>query len=1505
MEKRYRIIISGKQLYKEIEISPEHKSLRFGTGLNCDVRVRRGLFFEPVELLFARDEKGEWSVLCSDNLYIYVDEVRKLMSIPIHHGMEVEFRYQKTEGTVLNIQFVMDFDYEQKEYNRRYDIASLPTISIGTNPSNQLVLSGPYMNNANIVLHKNNNEYELKIISTKYGVSHNGNLVADQALIRNGDFFAVANYGFFYKNGCLYTQQNLPIGENGLTHTDSTRRGNYPKFNRNTRVLTKINDEKIEILDPPPIPKKPKNDLIGRLLPSLSMVLISVVMASGARGEGGGAFVLFSLVSSVVGIVTGVRGVRNAKKDYKKEKKDRVKKYTNYIDRKKNEIDQARQEEKDILCDKYISERQEIGRLKNFSHDLFDRCREDEDFLEVRLGIGKREAERKIEYKKQEHLEVEDELQNVPKELHDQYKYISETPIVCSLNKVNAVGIIGKKTERFEIMKGMILDICARQYHADVKMFFVAEKQEADKITWLRMLPHVQNDILGIHNVVCDDSSRTVIFEYLYKELSLREESKKNFPHIVVFLYDEYGFKSHPLSRFVENAKEIGVTFVFFGDTRADISLGCEYLIQSSEAGKGTLIDTKDSKKEKEFTYNLISDSDMHAMVQLLAPVYTEEISLEGSLTKNISLFELLHILAVEDVNLAQRWNAAKVYQSMAAPIGVAKSGMILLDLHDKAHGPHGLVAGTTGSGKSELLQTYILSMAALYHPYEVGFVIIDFKGGGMANQFKDLPHMMGRITNIDGKEINRSLRSIKAELNKRQRLFAEAGVNHIDNYIIKVRKGEVKTPLPHLILIVDEFAELKAEQPDFMKELISAARIGRSLGVHLILATQKPSGQVDEQIWSNSRFKLCLKVQSPQDSNEVLKSPLAAEIKEPGRAYLQVGNNEMFELFQSAYSGAPERTEDSNLKEFTIYEITSSGKRLPVYVQKKKKEQNVKTQLDAMVQYMASFCQKNQLKKLPEICLPSLEECIEFPIQKALSDKSSHIVAEIGIYDDPDNQLQDVYSVDLTNQNMMIIGSAQSGKTNLLQTLIRSVTTKYTPQDVNIYIIDFASMYLKNFETLNHVGGVVTASEDEKLKNLFKLLYKEIAFRKEKILSLGVSSFSAYKEAGFNDLPQIIVMVDNLTTLKELYFQDNDELLNICRDGLAVGVSVVIANAQMSGIGYRYLSNFACRVALFNNDSSEYSSLFDYCHERINDIHGRCLVEVDKVHLECQTFLSFTGEKEYERVSQMKEYIEAVNQLANGKRAKAIPVIPNVLTMQQVSADYANEMRNYDVVAGLDFASVMPFNLELNGIGAIALSGRKGMGIHNFMRYLVRILEQRYSDKTEVYIIDGFTRKVADVEKCKNVKEYEVLPAKSVDILCGIEKILQERYEKIAIGESNLLDEAKMIMVIINNAAALEEITNNLEAQTAYNNIVGKYKNMNACIVVGDYPNENISYSAPDIIKKIRDARNFIFFDDLTNMKIIDLPLAAMREHKKPIEAGEAFYIHENEVRKLKTVKC
>ena len=405
---------------------------------------------------------------------------------------------------------------------------------------------------------------------------------------------------------------------------------------------------------------------------------------------------------------------------------------------------------------------------------------------------------------------------------------------------------------------------------------------------------------------------------------------------------------------------------MFFGQTRADIPVGCDYVVQLSGGYRGVLINAAEKSKTVPFVSSQISDTLAVRIVRTLAPVCTDEVSLEGELIKNISMFKMLNILSVEDLDLKARWSASKVTKSMAAPVGVSKTGIVMLDLHDKAHGPHGLVAGTTGSGKSEILQTYILSMATLYHPYEAAFVIIDFKGGGMVNQFAQLPHLLGAITNIDGNAINRSLKSIKAELQKRQKYFAQADVNHIDKYIRKYKAGEVSEPLPHLIIIVDEFAELKAEQPEFMKELISAARIGRSLGVHLILATQKPAGQVNEQIWSNSRFKLCLKVQSKEDSNEVLKSPLAAEIKEPGRAYLQVGNNEIFELFQSAYSGVPEREDEGTGKAFTIYEVPDGGKKVPVYVKKKNKgQEGMNNQLEAIVSYVSEYFRSIRLESV------------------------------------------------------------------------------------------------------------------------------------------------------------------------------------------------------------------------------------------------------------------------------------------------------------------------------------------------------------------------------------------------------------------------------------------------------------------------------------------------------------------------------------------------------------
>lgn len=1041
----------------------------------------------------------------------------------------------------------------------------------------------------------------------------------------------------------------------------------------------------------------------------------------------------------------------------------------------------------------------------------------------------------------------------------------------------------------------------------DVKLFFVAEKEHAGRMHLFRFLPGAYCAQTDTRGIVTDDESKTLIFEYLYKELTMRAQEKRLYPHLLVFFYDEYGYKKHPISQFTEKGKDLGVTFLFFGQTRADIPVGCDYVVQLSGGHRGVLINASKRSKTVPFVSSQISDTLAVRIVRTLAPVCTDEVSLEGELTKNISMFKMLNILSVEDLDLKARWSASKVTKSMAAPVGVSKTGIVMLDLHDKAHGPHGLVAGTTGSGKSEILQTYILSMATLYHPYEAAFVIIDFKGGGMVNQFAQLPHLLGAITNIDGNAINRSLKSIKAELQKRQKYFAQADVNHIDKYIRKYKAGEVSEPLPHLIIIVDEFAELKAEQPEFMKELISAARIGRSLGVHLILATQKPAGQVNEQIWSNSRFKLCLKVQSKEDSNEVLKSPLAAEIKEPGRAYLQVGNNEIFELFQSAYSGAPEREDEGTGKAFTIYEVPDGGKKVPVYVKKKNKgQEGMKNQLEAIVSYVSEYFRSIQIPQLPDICLPPLGECIEFPpvSKEAVQEQKKEVgfYAWIGVYDDPDHQNQDQYAVNLSAGNMIIIGSAQTGKTTILQNVIRSLSEQYTPDEVAIYIIDFASMVLKNFETLNHVGGVVSSSEDEKLKNLFKMLWEEMETRKEKLLSVGVSSFVAYKEAGRTDMKQIVLIIDNLTALKELYFQDDDELLNLCREGITVGISIVIANAQTAGIGYKYLSSFSNRIALFCNDGNEYSAIFEHCNRRLEHLPGRCFAEVDKQILECQAYLPFAGEKEFERAEAIRGYIEKRNGECT-EVARKIPLIPPVLSMNYMAQQFGNMMRgHFDLAAGLNYEDVMPYMLRMSSIGVLAVVGREGSGRHNWIKYVADMMELMYPGRSKVYISDGIGKKLASMKEKGNVVRYSMIAEDIVSYLKEIEEELQSRYELLAKGIESDPAEADYMLLIIDNPDAIEQISNSKEALASYKNIIGRYRNMNVGVIISAIENAPIPYSAPEVIKGIRDGRHLMYFGDISELKIYDMPLAVTRKFKKPIETGDGYYIKENECIKLKT---
>lgn len=1500
MNNKYKVIISSRNLYREVELPLESSVYRIGTSVECEYRLNRESFFEDIKLEFSQNN-GIWKMSCIDNLYISEGDSKRLLSKELRHGNQVLVYYVETNTEVLKVEFIIDFDNKTTKFERRIDLSRNQRILIGGGQENDIILRGKFIQNDKIELVRSSNGYNLQILNTLYGVNHNGNRAAHNEFIKNGDFISIANFIFYCKDNALWMKIDNDYEIRNLYYNDYEKINNYPRFTRNTRVKMRIDKESIKILDPDNEPVKPQLNLLTSLMPAVVMFALVIVLR-GFLGTSTGTYVLFSICSMGMGVITSILNIRKTQKKYKEDCEHRIEVYQNYIGNKRQEIEYARVSELDCLRKTYYSTEENLQNLQNFTPKLFDKLPDDDDFLEVYLGIGKRKAQKEIDYKLKEKLEIGDDIAQWPSMLSDEYKYIEGAPITLPLREANAVGVVGNHSFLYEMFKNIMIDLVSRHYYGDVNIYtFIDDEQE--RFNWIRFLPHLQNGNFN-RNIVCDNQSKNNVFERLYKELTYRSEAKKIDGFNVILVMNEQGLKRHPISQFIEKASELNTVFIFFENREELLPLYCSSIIRMLSNNQAVLYETDNQMNHQEFVYSMVQDYMLKKSFEVITPVYCEEISLEGAMRRNISLFELLDIFTAEDLDLKSRWSASKIYDTMAAPLGVnVKDEIVYLDLHEKYHGPHGLVAGTTGSGKSEILQAYILSAATIFHPYEIGFVIIDFKGGGMVNQFKELPHLIGAITNIDGNEIQRSLKSIKAELIKRQNYFASAGVNHVDKYIQLYKEGKVREALPHLVIIVDEFAELKLEQPEFMKELVSAARIGRSLGVHLILATQKPSGVVDPQIWSNSKFKLCLKVQSKEDSNEVIKTPLAAEIKEPGRAYLQVGNNEMFELFQSAFSGAPAIVDDDEMgKSYELKQVSFTGVRTPIYVKKKQKSKSSHNmnQLESTVKYISEYCEKENIIRLPSICLPPLSSCLPFVNQNSYS--KLVIEATVGIYDNPDQQLQREYKLDVTSRNYMIIGSAQTGKTNILQTIIRSIAENYTAKDVNMYIIDFGSMILKNFAKLSHVGGVVCSHEDEKLKSLFRLLSEEIIVRKAKLAEAGVSSFVAYKEAGQEDLPQIVVFVDNLTALKELYLQENDLLLPLCRDGIAVGVSFVVANVQTAGIGYRYLNNFEGRIALFCNETSEYNMLFEGGRIKLPSIEGRSMVQLDKVVYECQMYLAFEGEKEFERVGAIREFVQLRNQHSQGYKAKYIPEIPQFVTEEYISEKYDVECTNNELVLGLDFATVLPVEYDVLGNKFLVLSGKRDSGMESFAKYLVDTIRTKYS-KTELFILDDMAGKWRDYEALSDTEFYTSIQNTSTGVITELGYRLKSRYEDLSARQLESLEQESWIVLVVESAEVIVEISKDKLCMQMMKDIFDKYYEMKVFILFSNVSNSAISFNAPELLKSIKEHKRYIIFDDICNIKLTDIPLSLTRKYTKPLEKNDAYMVVDTEVKKIRVI--
>ena len=1065
------------------------------------------------------------------------------------------------------------------------------------------------------------------------------------------------------------------------------------------------------------------------------------------------------------------------KKQRKKRENLRQTKYTKYLNDKARRIELLLNNESQILNDTYLNSQDCINALEKRTNNFWHWQVTDEDFLTVRLGTGRQRPHLEIKAPEEHFTLDEDDLLNKVYELKSKYEYIDNVPVVISLRNYPVTSFISS-TFNNDFINEIISQLITLQSSIDLKIVIFTSDVNLKYWEYMKYIPHVFADDKSIRFFAASVENAKAVSNYLEEVLKSRKESKNPdsitsqetiyMPHYLIITDDYKKYKNiNIINEIVEkNGGEFGFSLSIFEKSIKQVPINStafvEYtdddgVIIEKQAGLNNQAIFKINKPEYSLNMSNIA-------INLAAiPVNTKDG--QAGLPSSIAFLDMYGVSKIEQLNVLNRWRQNNPVISLNTIVGVHPNGdNFELDLHEKYHGPHGLIAGATGSGKSEFIITWILSMAINYHPYEVQFVLIDYKGGGLAGAFENkenkikIPHLVGTITNLDVNTMNRSLTSIQSEIIRRQKIFNEVrenlGEGTIDIYKYQklYRDGVVSKPLSHLFIVCDEFAELKQQQPDFMQNLISVSRIGRSLGVHLILATQKPSGVVNDQIWANSKFKVCLKVQDREDSMEMLKRPDAASITDVGRFYLQVGYDELFEIGQSGWSGAKYTPSDKIVVKVdeSINYINDIG-----YILKSIKEKTTDNtsnvdygdQLINIVKYINHLGEKEQLKINPlwlDI-IPALINIEEVKKKYGYKPQAYYINPAIGEYDDPVNQSKSILNIDLSKKgNLVVYGLPGTGKETLLTNLIRSTIIEHTPDEVSVYVIDCGSGSLQTFNSFPHVGDVITVDDSEKITDLFKMIDQEIEHRKDLFVDYA-GSYNEYIENSGQKLNVMLVVINNYDIFAENYANETELLQSMFRDGYKYGVVFAVSAISTTVIKSRSMSYFNNKICMRLADPTDYRMILNAPKELTPaEYFGRGIVQLGKNAYEFQTAM-FASAKD--QVNSLRELSKLLN-ASYTTRARPIPTIPKEVTVNSL-LDKVTNSNTIPVGFNMDTKGVSYYELLENKISIISYSI-----FDEVKQYFVRALAKLLSINSKVYLIDlnnAITKGIKNVELINN----------------------------------------------------------------------------------------------------------------------------------------------------------
>lgn len=1244
-------------------------------------------------------------------------------------------------------------------------------IVIGNTNDCNIIYRCPFISNLQASITYNNNYLLLQKNNSVLIYINNIVLKTNQYYIKNGDVVNISGLKLMFFNGIVLINNpgncvtvnmiaaklNLysPIINNDFQNIEIKDKPLYDResyFSKSPRIRRIIEKKDIRVDSLPGGSETEDMPLIYTLGPMFTMGIVSVIMLVNTVTK-----IIqktATLQNSWTSLVTALAMILSTMfwpiltKNYNKKLKARKRKeleekYDEYLKTKSEELRNEQILQKEIILENLVSSSECINMIQKRNMFFWDKRIEQNDFLDTRVGIGDAKLDINVIYPEEGFTIDENELKKKADKLIEDFKYIKNVPIKYSFYKNKLTAVMGSDEKQLYFMDGILLQLLTFYSYEDLKIVVFSNDDNKKHWEYVKYLNHNFSNDKTIRFFATDQNSIKNVTDYLNQVLSSRlsevgeGSENKNLlfrPHyfIVIDSYDDV-----KNTEFMKNITEIdqsfGFSLVILEKKLSKLPSKCSNFIQLGDKTSSIMENSLDMQEIQNFIAEISYNIDMLQISKILSNIPIEFENNEKKLPESISFLEMEKVGKVEQLNILNRWNTNNSTVSLKAEVGVGEdSNLMYLDLHEKYHGPHGLIAGTTGSGKSEFIITYILSLSINYSPDDVNFVLIDYKGGGLALAFDNkkmglsLPHLAGTITNLDKALMDRTLVSIDSEVKRRQKLFNDAreklGESTIDIYKYQqlFKDGKLDEALPHLLIICDEFAELKQQQPDFMDNLISIARIGRSLGVHLILATQKPSGVVNDQIWSNSKFKVCLKVQDAADSKEMLKKEDAASIKEAGRFYLQVGYDEYYALGQSAWCGAAYYPTDVLIKQTdkSINIIDDSGSIIKsIQSGNKKKVKQQGDQITAILENVVAVSEGIG-KKAKKLWLDSIDEVILIDdlIRKYNYKKDlTNLEAVIGEYDAPESQQQGLllYSF-LRDGNTVIFGNDGSEREMLLSSIIYSTSILYTGNDINYYIIDLGSESLRKIINMPQVGDMAFIDDEEKINNLIKLIDKKMKERKKLFIDYG-GEFKNYQEQNENSkLPIISVIINNYDTFIETYQNQVEEFIKLYRDSVRYGIVFILTGTNSGSVGRRVMQHFSNSYALRLNDSSEYYSIFNTTKKVTpREIYGRGIVNNGGLH-EFQTASIFES---------TKEEVQKLNEIANKLKetdtsvVEKIPSLPKYVDSSIVKNDI-NSLKDIPIGVNKETLNIEKFDFTTSY--STIISSNKVQDINYFIESLV-----------------------------------------------------------------------------------------------------------------------------------------------------------------------------------------